>query len=35
MLKIVVGYPSATEEAQIVTRSLRSGLAPDMTGRPA
>ena len=28
MLKIVLGYPSATEEAQIVARSMRSGLAP-------
>jgi MoxR-like ATPase len=28
MLKILVGYPSATEEAQIVARSLRPGLAP-------
>jgi MoxR-like ATPase len=28
MLKIVVGYPSATEEAQIVSRSLRAGLPP-------
>ena len=28
MLKIVVGYPSASEEAQIVARSLRSGLPP-------
>src|SRR5688572_14406737 len=28
MLKIVLGYPSATEEAQIVARSLRPGLPP-------
>jgi MoxR-like ATPase len=28
MLKILVGYPSATEEAQIVARSLRPGLPP-------
>jgi MoxR-like ATPase len=28
MLKIVVGYPSATEEAQIVLRSMRADLAP-------
>ena len=28
MLKIVLGYPSATEEAQIVARSMRPGLPP-------
>ena len=28
MLKIVVGYPDASEEAQIVARSLRPGLPP-------
>jgi MoxR-like ATPase len=28
MLKIVVGYPNASEEAQIVARSLRAGLPP-------
>ena len=28
MLKVVVGYPDASEEAQIVARSLRSGLPP-------
>ena len=28
MLKILLGYPSATEEAQIVARSLRPGLPP-------
>ena len=28
MLKVVVGYPSASEEAQIVVRSLRAGLPP-------
>jgi MoxR-like ATPase len=28
MLKILLDYPSATEEAQIVARSLRGGMAP-------
>jgi len=28
MLKVVVGYPNASEEAQVVARSLRAGLPP-------
>ena len=28
MLKVLLGYPSAIEEAQVVTRSLQPGLAP-------
>ena len=28
MLKVVIGYPDASEEAQIVARSLRAGLPP-------
>ena len=39
MLKILLDYPSASEEAQIVARSLRTGMAPreilDVDGPPA